>query len=138
LEDLLNRYPLHPESKSLGSDGTPCGSCTRGLLQRAHIIAGRHRRIGKESDRRWEEGDELESLSYAPIEFKPRGTEQKRGELARASESLIRKINKIGIRKLVRVGFGRRILEKIRRREAINNSTLQEYEQRIHEGLANK
>jgi len=47
LEDLLYRYPRHPEAKSLGSDGMPCGSNTRGLLQRAHIIAGRHRRIGK-------------------------------------------------------------------------------------------
>jgi hypothetical protein len=38
-------YPQHPKAKSLGSDGTPCVSATRGLLQRAHIIAGRHRRI---------------------------------------------------------------------------------------------
>jgi hypothetical protein len=116
-EDLLHRYPEHPEAKSLSSDGRPCDGATRGLLQRAHIIAGKHRRIGKESDKRWEEGDELESLSYVPIEFEPPGSEQKRNELARASENLIRKIKKIGIRELMRSGLGRRILEKICRRQ---------------------
>src|SRR5262249_41644735 len=97
LEDLLYRYRQHPEAKSLSADGCPCDGATRGLLQRAHIIAGKHRRIGKESDRRWEEGAELESLSYVPIEFEPPGSEVKRDELARASESLIRKIKRIGI-----------------------------------------
>jgi hypothetical protein len=133
LEDLLYRYPRHPEAKSLGSDGMPCGSNTRGLLQRAHIIAGRHRRIGKESDRRWEEGAELESLSYIPMEFKPPGSEHNANELVRASEGLIRRIREIGIRELVRSGFGRRILEKICRRELVNAETLREYDQKIHE-----
>ena len=133
LEDLLYRYPRHPEAKSLGSDGMPCGSNTRGLLQRAHIIAGRHRRIGKESDRRWEEGAELESLSYIPMEFKPPGSEHNANELVRASEGLIRRITEIGIRELVRSGFGRRILEKICRRELVNAETLREYDQKIHE-----
>jgi len=131
LEDLLYRYQQHPEAKSLSTYGRPCGGATRGLLQRAHIIAGKHRRIGKESDRRWEEGDELESLSYVPIEFEPPGSEHKRKELARASESLIRKIKKIGIRELIRYDLGRRILEKICRQQHIPSDTLREYEQRI-------
>ena len=45
-----------------------------------------------------------------------------------ASEKLIRKIKKVGIRKLVRLGFERRILEKICRRESLRLSTLHEYE----------
>jgi hypothetical protein len=79
LEDLRYRYPLHlhPEAKSLGFDGRPSESTTRGLLKRARSIAANHRRIGKESDRRWEEGAELESLSYVPIEFEPPGSEHK-------------------------------------------------------------
>jgi hypothetical protein len=133
LEDLLYRYQQHPEAKSLDADGRPCDGATRGLLQRAHITAGKHRRIGKESDRRWEEGAELESLSYVPIEFEPPGSKCEQNQLARASERLIRKIRKIGIRKLVRFGLGRRILEKICRRELVNADTLREYEQRIRE-----
>ena len=65
-ENLFYRYMQHPEAKSLGPDGEPCKGDTRGLLGRAHIVAGKHRRIGKESDRRWEEGDDLESLSIYP------------------------------------------------------------------------
>lgn len=131
LEDQLYRYRQQPEAKSLSSDGRPCDGAARGLLQRAHIVAGKHRRIGKESDRRWEEAAELESLSYVPIEFEPPGIEQKRNELARASESQIRKIKRIGIRELIRSGFGRRILEKICRRQPVSVDTLREYEQRI-------
>lgn len=131
LEDLLYRYPQHPEAKSVDSDGKPSHSTTRGLLRRAHIIAGKHRRIGKESDRRWEEGAELESLSYAPMEFEPPGGEHKTTQLVRASERLIKKIKKIGIRELMRLGLGRRILEKMCRREPVSGDTLREYEQRI-------
>jgi len=122
-EDLFYRYPQHPEAKSLSSDGTPCTAETRGLLQRAHIVAGKHRRIGKESDRRWEEGADLESLAYVPMEFEPSGNERQNNELARASESLIRKIKKLGIRKLIRFGYGRRILEKLCRREPVKAAT---------------
>jgi len=89
--------------------------------------------LGKESDRRWEEGAELESLSYIPMEFKPPGSEHNANELVRASEGLIRRIREIGIRELVRSGFGRRILEKICRRELVNAETLREYDQKIHE-----
>jgi hypothetical protein len=130
-EDRLYRYRQHPEAKSLSSDGQACDPETRGLLKRAHIIAGQHRRIGKESDRRWEEGDEFESLSYVPVEFEPPGSEQERNELARARESLIRRIRRIGIRELVRFGLGRRILEKICRRELVKPGTLREYERKV-------
>ncbi len=40
-------------------DGSPCTAETRGLLKRAHIIAGEIRYIGKETDSKWEEGDEI-------------------------------------------------------------------------------
>jgi len=36
---LLDSYQNHPEAKSLGPDGKPCEFDTRGLLQRAHIVA---------------------------------------------------------------------------------------------------
>jgi hypothetical protein len=103
-ENLFYRYMQHPEAKSLGLDGKPCKSDTRGLLGRSHIIAGKHRRIGKESDRRWEEGDDLESLMYIPVEYEQPGEQAKNKNLVRASERLIRQIKKIGIRELMRFG----------------------------------
>jgi hypothetical protein len=130
-ENLFYRYMQHPEAKSLGPDGKPCTSDTRGLLGRAHIIAGKHRRIGKESDRRWEEGDDLESLLSVPFEYEQPGEEAEDHTLTRASEGLIRVIKKIGIRKLVRIGFGRRMLEKICRRQPVSIFTLHEYKTMI-------
>ena len=66
---LLIEYQEHPESKSLAPDGTPCEAGTCGLLQRAHIIAGEFRYVGKETDRRWEEGDEISVLEFKATEF---------------------------------------------------------------------
>ncbi len=132
-EDLLYRYPQHPEANSLGSDGRPCDSATRGLLRCAHVIAGKHPRIGKEHERRWEEGDDLESLAFVPVEYEMLSAKRKDTQLAPASERLIRMTKKIGIRRLVGFGLGRRILEKICQRELINLTTLREYERKIRE-----
>jgi len=126
-ENLLYRYVQHPEAKSLAPDGSECKPDTRGLLQRTHIIAGLHRRIGKECDRHWEEGDAIESLTYRPIEYNDANVRDVLDGYAIAGEKLIRKIRKVGIRKLVRLRFGRRILEKICRREPVRVSTLHEY-----------
>lgn len=132
-ENLFYRYMQHSEAKSLGPDGTPCKSDTRGLLGRAHIVAGKHRRIGKESDRRWEEGDDLESLLFVPLEYQQPGELDENTNLVLPSERLIRKIRKIGMRPLIRFGLGRRALEKIIRRELLDLRTLSHYQQRIHE-----
>ena len=134
-EDLLYGYMSHPEAKSLGPDGRPCGADTRGLLGRSHVIAGRHRRIGKEHDRRLEEGDDLESLLFVPVEYEEPGQDTEDASLVHASERLIRLIKKIGILRLVRFGLGRRILERICRRELVNAGTPREYKQRVQELL---
>ncbi len=131
--DLLYRYLRHPEAKSLAPDGGPCKPETRGLLQRAHIVAGRHRRIGKESDRKWEEGDAVESLVCGPIEYESPASPRVLADHALASERLIQKVKKVGIRQLVRLGFGRRILEKMCRGDQVRCSTLREYEEFILE-----
>jgi hypothetical protein len=130
-ENLFHRYMQHPEAKSLGPDGESCKSDTCGLLGRSHIIAGKHRRIGKESDRRWEEGDDLESLLSVPLEYEQPGEEAENTGLVLPSERLIRKIKKLGTRELVRFGYARRVLDKICRREAISISKLREVEQKF-------
>ena len=71
---LLDSYQNHPEAKSLGPDGKPCEFDTRGLLQRAHIIANWPPiYIGKESDKHWEEGEDLSLLDFRTIEYKRKG-----------------------------------------------------------------
>jgi hypothetical protein len=44
--------------KSLAPDGTQCNPTTPGLLHRARIKAGRLVPVGKETDRRWEQGED--------------------------------------------------------------------------------
>lgn len=56
---ILQSYRLHPESKFLGPDGTPCGPETRGLLKRMTVEGGVKHPLRKESNRRWVEGNDL-------------------------------------------------------------------------------
>jgi hypothetical protein len=131
-EGLLHRYFYHPESKSLGPDGEPCQQKTRGRLRRPYVIGGKHHHIGKEVDRSWEEGDDLDAMRQTPIEY-TRKASRARETLIQPSPSLGRTIRKLGIRRLIRQGFGRRILEKISRRELVKASTYRDYERRIEE-----
>ena len=92
---LLIDYQEHPEAKSLAPDGTSCKANTCGLLQRAHIVAGEFRYVGKETDRKWEEGDDISVL-----EFKT--TEYGRARRVVASEAVKSAITRMGINKCAR------------------------------------
>ena len=99
---LLIQYQQHPEAKSLAPDGTPCSADTRGLLKRAHVIAGEIRYVGKETDRKWEEGDEISVLEFAATEYGRKGK-------VIASEDVKATISSIGINKCAREsGFDRK------------------------------
>jgi hypothetical protein len=99
---LLVQYQEHPESKSLSPDGTPCKSDTRGLLKRAHIVAGVFRYIGKEADLKWGEGDDPSVLEF-------KSTEYGRTTKIVASEEVKSEIRKIGINRCAREsGFDRK------------------------------
>jgi len=97
-----------------------------------HIIAGRRHRIGKEVDRRWEEGDVLEAARLRPIEYE-RASRRATESLVEPGLYLSRLVKEIGIRRLNRQGFGRRILEKISRRQLVKASTLQDYQRGIEQ-----
>jgi hypothetical protein len=99
---LLIQYQQHPEAKSLAPDGTSCSADTRGLLKRAHVIAGEIRYVGKETDRKWEEGDEISVLEFAATEYGRKGK-------VIASEDVKAQISSIGINKCAREsGFDRK------------------------------
>ena len=56
---ILQSYRLHPESKFLGRDRTPCDAETRGLLKRMTVEGVTKHPLRKESNRRWMEGNDL-------------------------------------------------------------------------------
>jgi len=99
---LILQYQKHPEAKSLAPDGTPCKPDTRGLLKRANVIAGEVRYVGKETDRKWEEGEELSVLEFGATEY------GRKGKVV-ASEDVKIAIKEIGINKCAQEsGFDRK------------------------------
>jgi len=86
----------------LAPDGTLCKGDTRGLLRRAHIVAGELRYIGKETDPKWEEGDDISVLEFETTEYG-------RSKKLVASEEVKNNIKSIGINKCAREsGFDRK------------------------------
>lgn len=117
---LLDSYQNHPEAKSLGPNGKPCEFDTRGLLQRAHITANWPPiYIGKESDKHWEEGEDLSLLDFKAIEYKRQGN-------AVATDEQLARIAKVPKREFMRRGINQHTLEKICRKELVRASKVTE------------
>lgn len=117
---LLDSYQNHPEAKSLGPKGRPCEFDTRGLLQRAHIIANWPPiYIGKESDRHWEEGDDLSLLEFKAIQYRRRGN-------AIADDEQLARIARVPKREFMRRGINQHTLEKICERKSVRAAKLTE------------
>ena len=93
---VLNNYLGKPEVKSLAPDGTPCTGATQGLLLRAKIIAGKLVPVGKETDRRWEQGEDPSMLDSQVYVYE----KQKKTVVADASER--KSWSAIGVRRLMR------------------------------------
>jgi hypothetical protein len=76
LSSVIWRHFLHPEDKSLSSDGEFCNPYTRGLLLRRPISAIEPLvPIGKEIERRSQEGEDISLLNNAgPVIYSPRKT----------------------------------------------------------------
>jgi hypothetical protein len=115
---LVESYQNHPEAKSLGPDGKPCEFDTRGLLQRAHIVANWPPvYIGKESDRHGEQREDVSLLEFKAIQYKRSGN-------VIATPEQLRRIAKVPKREFVRRGINQHTLEKISRNEAVRASKL--------------
>lgn len=136
---LLDTYQNHREAKSLGPDGRPCEFDTRGLLQRAHVIANWPPiYIGKESDKHWEEGEDLSLLEFKTIEYK------RKGNVIADGEQLTR-IAKVPKREFMRRGINQHTLEKICKCEPVRSIklakcivALEEYQQELQMTQASK
>jgi len=92
--NILGAYREHPEAKFVGHDGNPCDPLTRGLLRRSHVIANQHRYIGKETSRRWEQGDDLSMVDFRAAEYTD-------GKIV-ADDETKKQIKDIGIREIAR------------------------------------
>ena len=93
---LFRKYLAKPETKSLAPDGMPCTGATRGLLQRARITAGKLVPVGKETDRRWEQGEDPSMVDSDIYVF------EKREKLEIAQPAERKKWTAIGLNRLKR------------------------------------
>jgi hypothetical protein len=92
------------------------------LLKRAHVIAGEIRYVGKETDRKWEEGDEISIVEFTATEY------GRKGKVV-ASEDVKAKISSIGINKCAREsGFDRKnFIRKLVRGLPVKRNSYQEF-----------
>jgi len=124
---LIIQYQQHPEAKSLAPDGTSCTADTNGLLKRTHVIAGEIRYVGKETDRKWEEGNEISVLEFAAAEYGRKGRVVATDEVRTA-------IQNIGINKCAREsGFDRKnFIRKLVRDLPVKRNSYNEFLRWLH------
>ena len=123
LRIVLRLYLRRPESKSLAPDLGPCVADTRGLLKRASIVAREIIAVGKETDRRWEEGEDM-SMEYHPF-----------GNMGVPDRDLIDETKKHGLRELMReTGLSQHTIEAVRKGQPVRRATLK----RIQAAIASK
>jgi hypothetical protein len=123
---LLRKYLGKPETKSLAPDGTPCTGATCGLLQRARITAGKLVPVGKETDRRWEQGEDPSMIDSDIYVF------EKRIKLVIADPSERKRWSDIGVRRLMRgSGLSQKAVYKILAGEPVRRHTLSSFRQAV-------
>ena len=75
--------------------------------------------IGKESDRHWEQSEDISLLEFKAIQYKRRGK-------IPATQEQLKRIEKVHKREFIRRGINQHTLEKICNREAVRASKLAE------------
>src|SRR5690348_10127626 len=71
---IFTQYGRHAEAKSLGPDGGQCTATSEGLLQRYPITASAFHFIGKETERSWEQADDISTLLPSLVHYEIAGT----------------------------------------------------------------
>jgi hypothetical protein len=66
---VFHQYHRHSESKSAAPDGDPCKADTAGLLKRYPVTATSFHLIGKETERGWEQNDDISTLMPTLVRY---------------------------------------------------------------------
>jgi hypothetical protein len=124
---MFAQYWRHPEFKSLAPNGSPCKGDTRGLLQRCPISASGFRFIGKETERGWEQEDDISTLLPSLVHYETPGSavgSRLQEKLRNTPLDVLEATTDLSRHTLVRVRRGQRVhptsLERLRRAVASN------------------
>jgi hypothetical protein len=117
-EMVLSQYIQHPEYKSLAPDGQACKADSHGLLKRYPVTASEFHLIGKETERSWEQADDISTLLPSLLRY-----QQNKGT---AKSALRERLQKTSIASLEKeTGLSRHTILRARRGELIHPRTLQ-------------
>ena len=113
---VLAQYVRHPESKSLAPDGTPCKGDTSGLLGRYPVTASGFCLIGKETERGWEQSEDISTLLPSLMRYENRSF---------AAEQLRQRLRQIPLDVLEReTGLSRHSIVRVRAKKRVHPQTL--------------
>ena len=131
LSGVLWRHYLHPEDKSLAPNGQPCGPYTSGLLLRRPIHAMiPFITIGKEIERKAQEGEDISSLENAgPMRYQSRQTANTRA----VDPALQKRMEQFSLRQLTQSGLSRDTVIQARRGARVHPDSRARLEQTVNE-----
>ena len=115
---VFSQYGKHPEYKSLAPDGKPCKTDSKGLLQRYPVTASEFILIGKETERGWEQAEDISTLLPSLMRY-----DQNSGF---ATERLWERLTKFSLNSLQKeTGLSRNTIIRVRRGERVHARSLQ-------------
>jgi hypothetical protein len=117
-ETVFSQYVRHPEYKSLAPDGTPCKADTAGLLRRYPVTASGFHLIGKETERGWEQAEDISTLLPSLLRYgRPNGV---------ASQELVERLRAISLDDLQKTtGLSRHTILRARQGKRVHPRSLQ-------------
>ena len=111
------QYVKHPEYKSLAPDGTLCKAGTAGLLRRYPVRASGFHLIGKETERGWEQSEDVSTLMPSLVRYGFDG--------GVPDEQLKKRLNAISLAVLEsETGLSRHTIVRARRGQCIHSKSL--------------
>ena len=117
-EMVFAQYEQHLESKSLAPDGRPCRPDTCGLLKRHPVTATGFHYIGKETERGWEDAEDISTLLPELVRYEQ--------EKSLASEKLQQQLQRIPLATLERLtGLSRHSVLRARKGKRVHARTLE-------------
>jgi hypothetical protein len=116
-EMVFHQYDRHPESKSAAPDGGGCEADSAGLLKRYPVTATGFHLIGKETERGWEQPDDISTLMPSLRRYELNGSI--------ADERLRQRLQQIPLAFLEKeTGLSRHTIVRARRGQPVHHRSL--------------
>jgi len=128
---VFQQYHRHPESKSFAPEGTPCKADSAGLLKRYPVAVTSFHLIGKETERGWEQNDDISTLMPSLVRY---GLDS-----GIADERLRKRLLEIPLAFLeYETGLSRHTIVRARRGQPVHPRSLRLFKNLVSRGASSK